>query len=103
MRISDWSSDVCSSELDPLLLAHHVVGGEERLPPDDDDRLRVDLQLLQELADAAPARELPLPPRPADQDLHVFHQRSESNRSSEERRGGTECVSPCGLRRLALT
>src|SRR3546814_15805610 len=30
MRISDWSSDVCSSDLDPLLLARDDEEGEDR-------------------------------------------------------------------------
>src|SRR3546814_7536071 len=33
MRISDWSSDVCSSDLEPLLL--RIARGRQCEPPDD--------------------------------------------------------------------
>src|SRR3546814_9145808 len=37
MRISDWSSDVCSSDLDRLQLASRRAAGEERHPDRHDD------------------------------------------------------------------
>src|SRR3546814_3405029 len=40
MRISDWSSDVCSSDLDAL---EEVLAGPMILPPQDEDRLRGEL------------------------------------------------------------
>src|SRR3546814_8450664 len=85
MRISDWSSDVCSSDL-----AHRreqpgagVVQPAQRLPvrqPGADQRLAGHRVLL-ELLHARP------PPAQHTQ-----------NGRSEERRVGKECVSPCRSR-----
>src|SRR3546814_7686819 len=68
MRISDWSSDVCSSDLDR---GHYTV----YLPAYDDARL------LKELM------------RFPDMQWQVF-----SKHRSEERRVGKECVSTCRSR-----
>src|SRR3546814_12207777 len=88
MRISDWSSDVCSSDLgrglrhrharggigDPHRLAGPVPGGERRFL-EDTDRL---VELL---------RQITLEP-----ERRIRQQRS------EERRVGKECVSTCRSR-----
>src|SRR3546814_6213468 len=72
MRISDWSSDVCSSDLD-----------------------------LGDAADrAAPARHLERPGRGHIGARHagVRHQAERDPQRSEERRVGKECVSTCRSR-----
>src|SRR3546814_10965772 len=93
MRISDWSSDVCSSDLD----RHHDVPGFQgrRLVAFDAlhnslflDALAFELQRHPEFL-RAPADEL------ADGVLLAC--RADVVRS-EERRVGKECVSPCRYR-----
>src|SRR3546814_5228138 len=80
MRISDWSSDVCSSDLDhllrladldPLLSRHHATGDQMG--------------------------------RRRDPESHRHHQgrkprRRREHLRSEERRVGKECVSTCRSR-----
>src|SRR3546814_7772694 len=49
MRISDWSSDVCSSDLFSLILyrhAHDVLIGGQQLVPDLQRRFETDRRLL---------------------------------------------------------
>src|SRR3546814_14696918 len=90
MRISDWSSDVCSSDLDgrPRLHrgAQHVAGGQLHHAP----------LFLEPAGLRALAR-----PRRAEQD--DVHRRLPLSfaflmRRSEERRVGNECVSTCRYR-----
>src|SRR3546814_7760642 len=74
MRISDWSSDVCSSDLrDRVLVTSKIVG----LPRNRryDSAIEHMLQFMPTLAAEV-----------------------EVNARSEERRVGTECVSPCRSR-----
>src|SRR3546814_15542033 len=81
MRISDWSSDVCSSDLRQ----------EERFM-DDDSRLGQFEQELSAIIGDALARELVVyahRPNPLEKELL---------RRSEERRVGKECVSTCRSR-----
>src|SRR3546814_9255787 len=81
MRISDWSSDVCSSDLDERLL--HGASRDQHLRD-------VDLAVLEPPAD----------------DVHRRRHRSEDHARigpliecrSEERRVGKECVSTCSSR-----
>src|SRR3546814_13639755 len=88
MRISDWSSDVCSSDLDPGRVAHAVRRpGEQhemkRLGSRiDRDRCFPDLFLRQSQRRAITKRRAFLP----------------VGGSSEERRVGKECVSTCRSR-----
>src|SRR3546814_12304152 len=95
MRISDWSSDVCSSDLDspleqPLLLGERFAANEQR------HRklmvLAVSLEVLRDLRGQF-ARRL--------DDQRARHPRAGAaggQDRSEERRGGKECVSTCRSR-----
>src|SRR3546814_15775915 len=92
MRISDWSSDVCSSDLQFLRLA--------------DDLVELDLVTAaiiflvgRELIDARVAVGEPQMPRDRQSDTAEFagHDRAIGLRS-EERRVGRECVSTCRSR-----
>src|SRR3546814_13540098 len=84
MRISDWSSDVCSSDL--------LTGGLQRMQ----GHRPQNPALFEEIRRSAPW------PRRAAEILRfpgVFRDRSRLNPyRSEERRGGTECVSTCRSR-----
>src|SRR3546814_19122986 len=84
MRISDWSSDVCSSDLEAKL---------KHRPP-----IRLDPQRR----DAASGRDLV---RPSSRGIHdnrrahlLFAQFGPPSVRSEERRVGKECVSTCRSR-----
>src|SRR3546814_14734251 len=88
MRISDWSSDVCSSDLVDLHTELHVLAGAVALPgagrlqrDGGDRRVTLDVDLAVDLDD----------PRP---DLLGGPHRIRS----EERRVGKECVSTCRSR-----
>src|SRR3546814_6958679 len=87
MRISDWSSDVCSSDLYALALADpaevEAQGGEAA----------ADEILVQQLHDLVVHRAAGL--RMAVQDQR---NRGAGARRSEERRVGKECVSTCRSR-----
>src|SRR3546814_19680133 len=76
MRISDWSSDVCSSDLRRPEGVRHLRHGEEA-------QWRGQDQLHQEMRDGR-RRKLRASYRPLDR--------------SEERRVGNECVSTCRSR-----
>src|SRR3546814_11327317 len=99
MRISDWSSDVCSSDLDPLLRECVIVEAFAlRHRARDTDRQRVGDRDI-EHPRQAPRFEA------AGLDLHlafkaVARKRGDdiddaSGRRSEGRRVGKECVSTC--------
>src|SRR3546814_16351783 len=89
MRISDWSSDVCSSDLVDALLAAGESGeaaalaqGADAVAPAGEDLVRIALM-----------RDVPvqLVPRRLD---HVVQRGSQLDHArSEERRVGKECVS----------
>src|SRR3546814_1700446 len=81
MRISDWSSDVCSSDLDP--------GGDKQIEDGADGKAA-------DQADRHVAlRVLGLFGRGRNRvEAHI----SEEDRRSEERRVGKECVSKCRSR-----
>src|SRR3546814_11481504 len=72
MRISDWSSDVCSSDLAVRILSRQEIG----------------------IAEPVAAWALPPP-----QTLPGVRKRDEPNRRSDERRVGKGCVSTCRSRR----
>src|SRR3546814_17564533 len=78
MRISDWSSDVCSSDLPPQ------AAGKRRLSHERRRRTLRDLRLR----------------RPRLVDGRRLRQRGRGGRAgrSEERRVGKECVSTCRSR-----
>src|SRR3546814_19559681 len=98
MRISDWSSDVCSSDLD----------GEGRVGEHQQDSERGEkLEQFRRTVDPAQHRDLDPDPQRRDGDRRQGHgqpetepvpqQRREPARS-EERRVGKECVSTCRSR-----
>src|SRR3546814_8912080 len=79
MRISDWSSDVCSSDLRTLLDPRRQP--EQRIADDDSGMMRGDVRELR-------------PPRHVADGVHPPVARARS----EERRVGKECVSTCRSR-----
>src|SRR3546814_6808508 len=86
MRISDWSSDVCSSDLAVVIAAMQRL-----LHP-------IDIELLQFAGDLQRVLERPRRlgvPRHAPALIAVHHQ---GELRSEERRVGKECVSTCRSR-----
>src|SRR3546814_3329634 len=107
MRISDWSSDVCSSELvDDELTALAAQPQRAARHPSDDragDR-RGDLDLLAEEFDALRFDAFALTPvdRPQGSRYRAFERLFERSGAgayrSEERRVGKECVSTCRSR-----
>src|SRR3546814_17524176 len=101
MRISDWSSDVCSSDLDTVAAGAqfaHRLEYARRVEQARVEFATVDMQAAPRLADdggrrghrgvAAFDRLRAVAPAPHRLVL-----------SSQERRVGTECVSPCRSRR----
>src|SRR3546814_14211861 len=99
MRISDWSSDVCSSDLDDPGLAH--AAGKQRLADGVVDLVRAGVVQVLALEKDARAADVFRQPRslvdragPAD----VVRQVLDERLRSEERRVGKECVSPCRSR-----
>src|SRR3546814_14469132 len=95
MRISDWSSDVCSSDLRPLIVQH--LGLLVRYGQ---------IGLIQTLRDAALGAQMPmrllLVPGDSHQgpmlDSAVLPVITPADWRSEERRVGKECVSTCRSR-----
>src|SRR3546814_8995734 len=81
VRISDWSSDVCSSDLPPVLEQQDVIRRRQRLGLVVGDQDGADLQVQDQLAD-------PVPRLLAQMRVQ----------RSEERRVGKECVSTCRSR-----
>src|SRR3546814_14533828 len=88
MRISDWSSDVCSSDL--LFLGDTHVRGHARK----DGRLDVIAAVdVRGQAGAAGFQRRALVDRRLDQTLDLVELRLVDDGRSEERRVGKECVS----------
>src|SRR3546814_15363386 len=99
MRISDWSSDVCSSDLEAILAFDLLAHAGE-------DQLAGPALLGNEIGDRARALRL-LPNPDGLQELnapageHAPRQRNRRHEfaaRSEERRVGKECVSKCKSR-----
>src|SRR3546814_10731551 len=80
MRISDWSSDVCSSDLAAVVNSFRANGGTQYEGP-----LQVAANWLREDVD------------PGD-GMTERHEDSQNFIRSEERRVGKECVSTCRSR-----
>src|SRR3546814_4006686 len=80
LRISDWSSDVCSSDLDEIGIKQHAR------------HRRLDATTLGQAKIAALANHL------AAQRVTIHAQRVVGAIRSEERRVGKECVSTCRSR-----
>src|SRR3546814_14177149 len=101
MRISDWSSDVCSSDLGAIKV--RVAGGDtvyaipelpaEQRAPEDHLR-RVFGDWVVEVNHSANLVVLRTPPGSA----HVVGSALDRSGRSEERRVGKECVSTCSSR-----
>src|SRR3546814_11630382 len=92
MRISDWSSDVCSSDLDILHLAHDTLGHLDNNTArfgNPDEALAVALKNLQP---QLILKKLDLLAHSRLGSMQRFGSRS------EERRVGKECVSTCRSR-----
>src|SRR3546814_5181556 len=101
MRISDWSSDVCSSDLPQRQIAHEariVVLGQPRCLGGDRAQQvgqRLDLALVI-ISQDMPGHPV-LVPRMPDADPHAAEIVADMLRS-EERRVGKECVRTCRSR-----
>src|SRR3546814_17481441 len=96
MRISDWSSDVCSSDLSGGAYPHMLSGGQQQrvalaraLAP------RPRVMLLDEPFSNLDAR---LRQQVRDDTLHVLKRSGTTTLRSEEHRVGKECVSTCRAR-----
>src|SRR3546814_18326310 len=91
MRISDWSSDVCSSDLPAMHaeLARHDPDTAARLAPNDSQRLQRAIEIWR-LSGRCMSDWL----RDASEPLLPDYQ----HQRSEERRVGKECVSTCRSR-----
>src|SRR3546814_16758995 len=87
MRISDWSSDVCSSDLAGTRRHRHPAAGTLR---EDHGDHRAAAGGCRSLVRDRPQAEGPLPGR--------RHHQSVRGLRSEERRVGKECVSTCRSR-----
>src|SRR3546814_13186711 len=100
MRISDWSSDVCSSD---LFAGDHILN-EEGLGECavGRDRLGIErLQLLHEAGLAVDEQSIGLDTLERGQEQpseRLAHRDKGSTARSDERRVGKECVSTCGYR-----
>src|SRR3546814_15319992 len=100
MRISDWSSDVCSSDLRANARAHRVLGCRPL------DRVEADKAAMLALPPMPPTTGWEHTPRlPRDHYVRVdgndysVHPAAVGRRvRSEERRVGKECVSTCRSR-----
>src|SRR3546814_1488967 len=94
MRISDWSSDVCSSDLIKILLLFpmvHMPRGWEAA------RLRSDHETKEKGASFRPQSQLVAVGRRKIR-RHPPLENAALHPSSEERRVGNECVSKCRSR-----
>src|SRR3546814_16454819 len=95
MRISDWSSDVCSSDLfiigsGPGALLCRYFSGRRHL--DAEDQLTLEWAGTYRHYHAAMMRTLPIGhPQPLHREMHRVAR-------SEERRVGNECVRTCRSR-----
>src|SRR3546814_19371722 len=90
MRISDWNSDVCSSDLQPAVTKTHFVFGRVHI---DIDPALIDLQTQHETRMTAVVQHIGI-----GMAHRVRHQALAHGASSEERRGGKEGVSTCSYR-----
>src|SRR3546814_11129012 len=99
MLISDWSSDVCSSDLDPL--ERRIDLGMLSFARRDVERLEQMLAIQSRLLDphAPPRAQRALLHRPALPDalpwLETHGARPDPVRRPAERRGGKACVRTC--------
>src|SRR3546814_12163882 len=97
MRISDWSSDVCSSDLAGVSSLHTIVPCRSMAEADAAEAAltqREEARSEQSERARADAREAALDKARDTAERDVISARE----SSEERRVGKECVSPCSSR-----
>src|SRR3546814_5283076 len=98
MRISDWSSDVCSSDL----LATHLILPAKPQPGEVFADRRVELRPAPPLVDILDTQQEPTAPCPrgtlCEQRRIGMTEMQMAGRRSEERREGKECVSTCRSR-----
>src|SRR3546814_15811081 len=99
MRISDWSSDVCSSDLERVAEALELGGEhqEDEAQREDEDEYQAGASVLEF---ARFAVEVVADPRRQHLlgDAFPVVQRLAEGTRSEARRGGNECVSTCRSR-----
>src|SRR3546814_12584902 len=93
MRISDWSSDVCSSDLRQAQAGALQPVGEALTPLPKACRLRLDHRRRIDRIEV----DAPFSHGIADEPVH-FRRADEPHLRSEERRVGKECVSTCRSR-----
>src|SRR3546814_16105436 len=100
MRISDWSSDVCSSDLRPRQHRRHVLAQRPQVERADHrlhgaDTGRGDRQSLDSRAEQGHRLERPSAHLAADAERALAAVDRLPHPRSEERRVGKECVSTC--------
>src|SRR3546814_20760223 len=98
MRISDWSSDVCSSDL----IKDHIVEKLQAVPLQDLIKASAKAGLLAYMP-AVDGKTLPTNPfdpvaSPVSADVPIMVGSTKDEARSEERRVGKECVSTCRSR-----
>src|SRR3546814_14157648 len=96
MRISDWSSDVCSSDLDDALQTVELAFDEAEIGQD-----HVDAGIIRIGEGDAAIDHQPLAAAAVAIDVHADFARAaerEKQERLEERRVGKECVSTCQSR-----
>src|SRR3546814_14187709 len=96
MRISDWSSDVCASDLGELRHRQPEIGEGADDRDDDRDHAREDRAADKEMTETHVES-----PRPTGAGKISGSEREEAScrlERSEERRVGKECVSTCRSR-----
>src|SRR3546814_12627363 len=96
MRISDWSSDVCSSDLQPRARRGIVAGKPQRRAPDGGDQWRG--RGREDESASAVDQEIGEHARQAQQRALGAERLAEGVERSEARRVGKEGVSTCSSR-----
>src|SRR3546814_13071407 len=94
MRISDWSSDVCSSDLDARQgrTLHLIASGFPRLARDPEHRAFPGSGVTDDIANTASGRDM------LQRAALLLRELQAAPSRSEERRVGKECVSTCRSR-----
>src|SRR3546814_17138227 len=93
MRISDWSSDVCSSDLNQSAVTIRVFQGEREMAADNKLLGQFDLVGIPPAPRGVPQIEVTF-----DIDANGIVSVHAKDKRSEERRVGKECVSTCRSR-----
>src|SRR3546814_13887166 len=106
MRISDWSSDVCSSDLHPKNGTNYKKYDNAGKPFEHGAAWQSGRRFVKMVCGSTPSRrrwQQPFVARQAHHSLLKFFERTHFDLAdtfarSEERRVGKECVSPCRSR-----